>query len=154
MMTAKTGVLTRIRQWKLLVSIAIAAMLLTACSANKGEPREDAAAIEAAEETAVEAADSAAGDVQASSSVRTEPIAALPDHDIALYALGEEGESEDGVVLEIGEARQQPARQPRQILRIPPLQDGLREVTLAAQIFCETTHGPISREQLQSQSQF
>ncbi len=92
------------RQWQALVLIA--AMLLTACSANNGEPSEDAPAIEAPEATADEAADGAAGDEQASHPAPTEPIAALPDYGIALYPLGEEGVSEEGVELVIGEQRQ------------------------------------------------
>jgi len=63
--------------------------------------------------------------VQAGVPGRLEPIAALPERGIALYPLGEQGVSEDGVVLEIGDRQQRldwRYTTPRQIM--PAMQAG------------------------------
>ena len=74
----------------------------------------------------LEVAEEDSGDGQAAGlPERGKPIAALPESGIALYPLGEQGVSEDGVVLEIGDRRQRldwRYTTPRQIM--PVMQAG------------------------------
>src|SRR5690606_38309917 len=88
-----------------------AVLLLAACSANSGTAPGGNIRADAPPQAVDEPAESDVAGGQASPAEQAEPaavlpIAELPDSGIALYPLGEEGVSEEGVELVIGEQRQ------------------------------------------------